>query len=397
MNSVWMKFMIPRNSLVVPMNRNRQNSISSQRVHALMRVLFVVFTFLYFYCCQTPLLALVQHQLSEGQTTYNPIISSLVLTFVLSVVQRLVSTWVRFSESAYFFSYVPSAVMAVLLTAFTPAVDYTILIGIGVAMICFIIAVIYSFVNKTSNIHSGQSFANLLSVHSMGMLGIFLFMGGFSHSNDVLTFELEAARSLENQDYDRALHIGEESLATSNRLTALRAYALSQCECGIGDSLFTFPLAETGARQLLFAPGDTLQQLLPPDSLYAKLEVWPSERETAIAYFERMKERSQHPMAKDYWLTALLLEKDLSKFATELPHYYAKIDSVELPRSYKEALSVYNQENSKPLVFKGDSVMNDSYQQFLDKCTQYDDALIRKNEMRRKYGNTYWWYYYYQD
>ena len=386
-----------KNSYDVPMNRNRQIPISSQRVRALLRVLFVVFSFLYFYFYQTPLLALVQHQLSEGQTTFMPVISALVLTFVLFVVQKLVSTWVHFSDATYFFSYVPSAILAVLLTAFTPVVSKQILIGIGVAFFCFIVAMVASFIDKTNNNHSSPSPVKLLATHCLGMLGIFLFIGGMSHSNDVQTFELETARSLQNNSVERALHIGDESLATSPRLVALRAYGLSQREGRMGDSLFVYPMAGVGAAQLLFAPDDTLSQLLPPDSLYAKLGVWPSLQESSIAYLERMKNRSQHPMAKEYWLSGLLLEKDLKKFAQELSRYYTKVDSVDLPRFYKEALTLYNLEVEKPLTFKGDSVSADAYQKFIDKREKYDDETIRSNKLRRKYGDTYWWYYYYQN
>lgn len=379
------------------MNRNRQIPIISQRVRAVLRVLFVVFSFLYFYFYQTPLLALVQHQLSEGQTTYRPLISALVLTFVLFIVQRLVSTWVRFSDATYFFSYVPSAILAVLLTAFTPVPQTSILVGLGVAFLCFVVAVIFALKDKSLNNHSNPSFVKLLTIHSVGMLGIFLFIGGMSHTNDVLTFEIETARSLKKMDVERALHIGDKSLATSPRLTALRAYGLSQNEGRMGDSLFLYPMAGVGAEQLLFATNDSLNQLLPPDSLYAKLGVWPSSRETSIAYLERMKNRSQHPMAKEYWLSALLLEKDLNRFAHELTHYYAKADSVDLPRYYKEALTLYNLNAVKPFVFKGDSVSSVAYQEFIDKGEKYEDKIVRNNKLHRKYGDTYWWYYYYQN
>ena len=361
-----------------------------------MRVLFVVFSFLYFYRFQTPLLALVQHQLSEGQTTYAPMVSSLVLTFVLLVVQRLVSTWVRFSDSCYFFSYMPSALLAVLLTAFTPAVSVPILIGVGVALSCFIIAVVLTCLDKSPSDHSVLSFPQLFATHGLGMLLIFLLMGGMSHTNEVLTYELDTARSLNLSDMERAIHIGEKSLATSPRLTALRAYALAKRECGIGDSLFTFPISEVGAHQLMFSPNDTLAQLLPPDSLYAELGVWPSEKENPIGYFERMKNRSESTVAKDYWLTALLLEKDLDRFAHELPLYYTAVDSLDLPTHYKEALSLYNTSSSKPLTFKGDSVTAEVFQHFQSKEMKYDDEVVRKNKMRKKYGNTYWWYYFYQ-
>ena len=361
-----------------------------------MRVLFVVFLFLYFYRFQTPLLALVQHRLSEGQTTYTPFISSAVLTFVLFVVQKLVSRWIHFSDTTYFFSYVPSAIFAVLLTAFTPAANTNIFIGVGVALVCFILAVVYTFVNKASEDRSSASFFKVLMVHSLGMIGIFTFIGGLSHSNDSLTYELGMARSLSLQDREGAKCIGAKSLASSKRLCALRAYALSLKEGALPDSMFVYPLSGSGAELLLFEPNDTLAQLLPPDSLYAKFGVWPSSKETAIGYFERMVARTAHPSAKDYWLTALLLEKNLDKFVKELPLYYQVADSVKLPRAFSEALCLYNNETTKPLRFEGDSVSAETFNEFLIKGGEYEDSLVKENELRRIYGDTYWWYYYYQ-
>ena len=362
-----------------------------------MRVLFVVFVFLYFYRFQTPLLALVQHQLSGGQTTYFPFVSSLVLSFVLLVVQKLISRWVRFSDTTYFFSYVPSAILAVLLTAFTPTVKLSILIGVGVALICFILAVIYAFVDKTTDNRSAESFYKLFMVHSLGMLVILCFIGGLSHSNDILNYELSVARSLNIGEGEKAKNIGIKSLSTSQRLCALRAFALSRREGTLPDSLFLYPVAGVGADMLMFSPNDTLVQLLPPDSLYSRFGVWPSSKETAVQYFERMHSRTNHSSAKDYWLTALLLEKDLDKFVRELPKYYVVADSVSLPRAFTEALSIYNVNASKPIVFMGDSIEEVAYHQFLADGNGYDDMKVRENELRRKYGDTYWWYYHYQN
>ena len=362
-----------------------------------MRVLFAVFLFVYFFRFQSPLLELGQHQLSHGVTTYRPLISSLVLTGILMLVQHLVAKGFKFVESLYCFSYLPSALLAVLLTAFVPEMNLSVVIAIGVALLLFIIVALCTLKCNLIDVHRNESYAKLFTVHSVGMIGVLMFIGIFSNSNDVLTYEVQTAHHINAGDYEKALEAGNQSLATSPRLSALRAYAMARTDTGLGDRFFAYPLSNATAEQLLFAPEDTLQQILPPDSLYASFGVWRGQKEPVIRYFHRVIQRSDNPSAKDYLLTALLLKKDLLQFAAELRRFYVVADSVSLPKYYEQALSIYDQETGRPLAFKNDSVVIEAYQKFLDEGAQYDDELIRKNQLRRKYGDTYWWYYHYKN
>ena len=374
----------------VPMFRNNQKSIATLRVRAFMRVLFGLFLFVYFYFLQSPLLSLVQLHLSEGKTVYYPLVSAVVLSGLLLLVQKLVAKWIDFTETLYFFSYVPSVILAVVTTAFTPTMNVPVLVFCAVALVGFVLAAVIC-VKLSPHEERDNSYARLLTTHALGMVFVMSSLGLFSNSNDVTTYEIQTAHLIQNLEYEEALHIGQRSAATSSRLTALRAYALSHTPQGMGERLFTYPLTTAGAEQLLFAQEDTLAQLLPPDSLYAELGVWRSEKETAIQFLQRALQRNEKQIVKDYWLTGLLLERNLEKFVSDFSACCP--DSVALPRHYQEALVLYRALYHRPVPQNVDSAVTKSYEDYRQLGEQYEDALVRRNQLYRAYSNTYWWYF----
>lgn len=369
----------------------------SQRVRTLMCALFALFLFVYLYVFQSPLLALVQHQLAEGQTVYMPLISALVLTVLLMLLQRLLVKWVYFSDVTYSFSFIPSALLAILLTAFTPEPSVPILVACTVFLLWFVGVVGYTLCHRDQSGFAQRTFAHTVCLHLLAFLPTGILMGAASHSQDVLTYELQVGRLSTRQQYEEALEVGRRSLATSSRLTALRAYALAHTPEGLGERFFTYPLSGTGSGQLMFSPADTLKQLLCPDSLYADFLVWPSTVESPLAFWKRVKTKSSSVHVKDYWLTALLLEKELDTFVKELPMYYPLSDSISLPRHYGEALTLYAVSHHKNLAFPSDSAYIVSYNRFVREKEMGGDYRETQNLLRRQYGDTYWWYYYFQE
>ena len=326
-------------------------------------------------------------------------ISALVLSGILLLVQKLVAKWIDFTESLYFFSYVPAVILAVLITAFTPTVNVSVLVFSAVALVGFILAAVIC-VKLSPHDFRDDSYPHLLSTHALGMIVVMGSLGLFSNSNDVTTYEIQAAHLIQKMEYEEALHIGQRSTVSSPRLSALRAYALAHTEEGMGERFFTYPLVGIGAEQLLFAPDDTLAQLLPPDSLYAHLGTWRSDKETALQFLKRALERNNQTLAsgnptlvQKYWLMGLLLERNLSSFAKEVNHFHKIQDSVSLPKHYQEALVLYGALNDKSLSQGVDSTFLKSYADYLHMGEQYPDTVVRRNQLYRAYGDTYWWYF----
>lgn len=369
----------------------------SQKVRVLMRVLFGVFLFLFFFYYQYPLLELTQYQLSGGQTVYRPLISALVLTGLLVSAQRLVEKWIPFSDNLYFFSYLPSVIASILFIAFTPKTNGILLMFAGFAFVIFVLIVCLILRNVSGVKAGSDSVPELFSKHFAALVLACLMIGATANSREVLAYEIKVAGLIKEGKYDEALEIGRNSLATSSRLSALRALALSRSSLGLGEGLFSYPLSEGGAKQLLLEPADTTVSLLPPDSLYAQWGVWPSSRETPIEYFYRAASRTtDSTVVGDYLLASLLLERDLDRFVEVLPDYYAISDTVEIPRYFSEALAVYVHLKGKTENVSVDSALMKNYEDFLHYGEQYRDLIVRRNYWRRKYADTYWTYFYLQ-
>ena len=69
---------------------NYSEQFYMKKVRVILRVLFIIFTFCYLYFLQGDLLSLTQKQLSQGQTTYNPLAGAIVLTSLLTLLQYFI-------------------------------------------------------------------------------------------------------------------------------------------------------------------------------------------------------------------------------------------------------------------------------------------------------------------
>lgn len=70
--------------------------------------IFICFTFCFVYFFQADIMAVAQHQLSHGQTTFNPLVGAILITVALYIVQRLVARYIKLQNRVYAVSYLPS-------------------------------------------------------------------------------------------------------------------------------------------------------------------------------------------------------------------------------------------------------------------------------------------------
>lgn len=366
-----------------------------QRVHAVMRALFVVFTFLYLVLTQADTLSLAQHQLSGGQTTYHPVVGAVVLTLLLAGLHRLGSRFLPVADGLYAVTFIPSGIIAVLLTAFTPHVHAAVLVVSALLFVAWL-AVTVRF-RVTSAARSPLRLPEVLAETLIFFL-LTLYMGICSGSNDITSYEVRAAKQATAGRYDEALCVGRLSRATSPHLAAIRAYAMAHTASGLAGTLFRYPLPEGGSEVLLLHPSDTLTTLLPPDSLYHLLGLIPSgDNSPAITYFEHAVRHRPASVAHDYYLCALLLDRQLDKFAEALPRYYVVSDSVVLPRHYAEAMILYDRLCSAPVTRYVDPNLAANYLDFKEKERKTSRPEDRRGTLWREYGDTYWWYYFYNE
>ena len=360
------------------------------------RIFFSLALFSYYYFLQAPLLSLAQHQLSQGQTFYHPLIGAFVLTVVLLFIQKKVQDFLQFDTPLYALSFVPSVLVAVLPTAFTPSVNYIVLGGVLIIFSLWLLLVIRK--DKVSGcffVVTQNKFVTSLYSNVLLFFLCLSFLGILSNNSELLTYEVRVSQLLRDGRIDESLSVGERSSVTSRRLSALRAFAMVNSKTGIGDRLFLYPHTAGGSEDLLLLPEDTLQMLFPLSSYYDMLGDSLQKQEKSLDYFRRCAERdSADSRAKDYFLCALLLDKDLESFVDKLEEYYGISDSLSLPKHYSEALALYNRINpdtSKPYM---DNHISEKMNDFMHAYRLGADRYNRNMFLTNSFNGTYWLYYY---
>lgn len=182
--------------------------------------------------------------------------------------------------------------------------------------------------------------------YSLAVAMLMFVIGIAIDSTDVTTYIHRMQGYMAAGDYAKALQVGERSDKTDRRLLLLRMEALGH-EHLLGERLFTYPVVGRGG-QLVHKGGD-------------------------------------------YELCAYLIDKNLTRFVSVLPKYYA-LDE-QLPRHYREALVLYMHQHSNPAVVYHDNVMDTDYKDMRQQECLYPDPKARQMVLSQNYGGTYWYYY----
>lgn len=362
--------------------------------------LFAVFSVLYLHAMQSGLLATAQHLLSKGKTVYSPWWGTVIITFLLLMLQyayrKAVYIPVKFAALYYF----PSCLVLGILTSIIPDKGWAVRLDVdwGFVLICILLYLsalwfVKHFPDKKN--HNKSNVFSYLWVNflflSMGML----MTGSIGNTNDVYHYRLQMERCLAEKEDTAALEIGRLSLQSDRDLTAMRAFALSRTH-QMGDKLFEFP-QYFGSEGLMPTPSDTISVHNWVNELHVHLGGKPNAGLSGTTrFFELLAQRvSATKAVGDYLLCAYLLDKNLDAFVQMLPGYYVVDES--LPLYYKEALVLYNRLHTKPELIYKDPVVETNLNDFLHYEKRFKNPQERANQCKRMYGNTYWWYYNYQD
>ena len=193
--------------------------------------------------------------------------------------------------------------------------------------------------------------------------------------------------------YDEAALVGGESLETNERLTMLRAFALSK-KGVLADELFSYPVRGT-AQTLL--PMTVKPFMLSEDSIWKHLGARPHSQ-MPLEYFYEILERDSlaTPAVADYRLCGYLMDRNLNKFVTMLPTYYEVADSLPLPRHYKEALILYKHQTKDSKIAYTDSLMEEQWNILQQLKSDYKVNTERRYKIFKSFQHTYWYYYLYE-
>lgn len=378
-------------------NHTVRNSTITMRV--MCAILFLVFTFLYLFCYQADILAVGQHVLSNGQTHYDKTIGAVLITFALFLLQLAVFGITKLTRRSHALTYFPSLLILTVITDINPDIDRHFSFGawlwifpVLLLVYCGIVWMLHQMQPYEPDTNSLGIFSRMMWINVMTMVIMFALVGTFSCNNDLFHYRMHAEQCLKNNDFNGVLATGATSLDTDSSLTMMRVYALSQ-KGELGERLFEYPIV--GGSRILLPDSESVKLMIYPESkLYNYLGVYLKQKMSPINYLNFIE---KHHVAKkaaaDYLLCGYLLDKNLNAFVRNIGKYY-KVNG-NLPKHYREALTLYTHLRSNPVLIYHSNVMDADYQDYQDMEKKYPDKVLRQNYLHDTYGNTYWYYYQY--
>lgn len=361
-------------------------------------VCFILFTFLYLYHYQADVLAMAQHVLSDGKTYYNPLIGSLLITLSLYLLQLLMMRLLPLQTMFHALTYFPSLLILTIITDVSPNIDQGFSFGawLWVVPLLLVIWLFLSWIAKAWEVYEPLRFSHGFFSRAVWMnlaqfCCMFVLVGLTANSNEVFHYRMSIERCLVNHDYDKALTIGEKSLATDSSLTMLRIYALA-AKKQLPERLFEYPLM--GGSAAMKPNGTSVKMLLYTDN----------------------KLRFLHKSNTDILLCSYLLDRNIDAFAKAIVKIYNLSDTSNssnvsntinntstqnsitrsLPKHYREALILYTHLRSNPIVVFHDDILDADYRDYQEMERKYANSQERQTMLRDIYGKTYWYYYDYQ-
>jgi hypothetical protein len=361
--------------------------------------LFSLFSFVYIACYQAPLLEMLYNHVATGKLEYNSAVVAAVITAFLTVLAVWLNRFARFQREWTAVAYLPSS----LILAFVTDIDRFLFTGdssiwgwVGLFILGILVYLFLSFVlhrmlfEKIKNL--AMSTNKMLWRNLILLVLLFSLVGTISNGEENIKREALIASYYKKGEVENALNVGYNSLDASPQLTALRAYVMAK-EGLLGEKLFEYPLTY-GVKALL--PGKVQDSPLVPDSVYTMLGAIPGENDDVITFLKGVANTdSASSAAKEYYLSALLLDKRLLEFKESLYLLNDTLDVDELPKHYREALVLYSGIDTTYVPDFTDKSIIASLDSLRDLELQHDDFLVRGNMVRQAYGRTYWWYFLY--
>ena len=378
--------------------RNKEEIRLQRVVVALSATLFAVFSFLFVAKFQTPLLELLYKKVATGKLEYNAYVAGASISIFLTLFALWMNRYTGFKREWTALSYLPSSI----LLAFITDIDRSLYIGgynyqkwIIVALIGVFAYASFSYVLRRvlfAKIKNVAMSANRIVWRNLEIFVVLFCLVGFL-SNGEENFKREALVEsyYRKGNVKKALEVGYLSNTVSQTLATQRAYILAK-EGLLGEKLFEYP--QPYSSDVLF-PEDVQVSPLVPDSVFSLIGVNPVPGEKMLETLKRAVESdSSTPAARDYYLSAMLLDRRLVEFAGTVASLYPDVKISDMPKHYQEALVLYSNIDGS-VVDSDNNGMQKHFDAFKALEKQYDDPFVRANYMRRNFGRTYWWYYLY--
>lgn len=355
-------------------------------------ILFLSFSILYIYVFQGELLALMQDHLSNGVTQSNTLITAIIISFTLLLLQWLVNRYSKLHGRWEALSYVPSCLLLALVTDVN---DGTLLYSSSKWIWCVLGCVILYFgIVWLNRMTSGGSykfgFFGLLWPNLLVFTALFSLTAHISNHAPSPHMELAAWNYLHDGKYDKVLDVGKRSDDYNAELVALRNLAMLKTG-QLGEKLFHYP-QPYGADGLAYNKYNKQSIAYGAQEFYRHLGATPYGGESGRDFASRLYMKNDSAHYREFYLAALLLDRDLEAFVSESADMCR---GGVLPMHYQEALILYNDQHPEsPVAFVADSTVTARFAAYRALQSEHThNAIVAENLCRRKYGNTYWCYY----
>ena len=361
-------------------------------------LLFSIFSFTYLFVFQRDVLEALHFYLAHGKTHFSPFGSALVMTLTLLLMSWGIHVVVSIKGKFHSLIYLPGFFVLMSISDIDKNIYINggnktwlwllpVLLG-GIIFICMIGKKMFSS-KKSTNITASRLIGSNVFVLILGCI-LTLSVG---NTDENFHHELEIERHIKQKNFTKAIKVGEHSLEATKNLTALRAMALSNAGL-LGEKLFSYP--QYYGINGLFLFEDSLQNLrYTNDSIYNHLGARPYNGGSKIDYLRSLCYEDKGKFtALQYFLSALLLDKQVETFANVLIDFFEQEDT--LPMHLKEAVVMYQFAHPTYKFATIDSSLIQKYTTYRQLQEEITSPIKQKNQLRREFGHTYWWYYDYQ-
>lgn len=359
-------------------------------------ILFASFSFIYIYVFQGKLLALMQDYLSDGITRNNTFLTAILFTLLLMLLQWFINRLSKLHGRWEALSYIPSCMLLALLTDVN---DGTMLYSASKWLWCIpACALIYIgvvWLNRMVSVRKidffGKLWPNMLTFSLL-----FVLTAQISNHAPAPHMELAAWHYMHEGKYDRLLEVGRRSDDYNAELTSLRNLAMAKTD-QLGNLLFHYP-QHYGSDGLLYNRHSKQSNTYGAAEFYSHLGGnTPYGGESGSMFYQRLSQKNDSLIYRNLYLAALLLDKQLPTFVNETADLVAS--AVSAPLHYQEAWLLYNELHpDAPIPFTASNDLIQQFKAYRALQAEYaDNAIIAKNVLLRRFGNTLWFYYDYAD
>lgn len=360
--------------------------------------LFAIFSFAYLYVFQRDVLEALHYSLAHGKTHFAPLVTAFVITLVLILLRWGVNSLLGLKGNVRALSYFPSCLVLGVLTDVGKNIytsEYHTSWGWMLPLILLVYVVVAFWLRRIfrNRLNNEGNPIVLMNCNLLILVALCLMTALIGNTNRSFHHELETERYLREHQYAKALEVGKRSLEASRTLTVLRSIALSHAG-QLGEKLFAFP--QYYRSDGLFFADDSIQTYrYTNDSIYYLLGVRPYTGEDRLVFLHNICYKGTGKYtALDYYISALLLEKQLDRFAQVMTDLY-EIEE-RLPRHYDEAFLLFLDSHPDYPYQVTDSALIQRYADYRKRQADFTSAIEEQNGMRREFGDTYWWYFDYQ-